>query len=52
MDIADMVWNYLITLHHGSHYDWHIWVYMVQHSVTHYNSAQLRVLALLTRGGI
>lgn len=46
-----MVWHYLITLGHGSHYDYNIWVYWHYHNPP-YSKAFWRVFNILAKGGI
>lgn len=54
--IANLVYHYLVTLHHGSHYDWHVWLNWyrsLQHDPSLLPSrAVSRVLDLLGKGGI
>lgn len=50
--VTQLVWHYLIALHHGSHYDFNIWAYFYQHPKAHPTAAFRRVLAILARGGI
>jgi hypothetical protein len=54
--ITEIVWHYLITTHHGSHYDWHVWdnwyIYINSHGYTAPSKAVQRVLKILARGGI
>jgi hypothetical protein len=56
MGIAQIVYHYLITTHHGSHYDWHVWdnwaLYLDRHGWSQPPQAVKRVLALLAKGGI
>lgn len=53
MGIAQLVYHYLITTHHGSHYDWHIWQWWANHPATYpLNSAIKRVESILAHGGI
>jgi hypothetical protein len=60
MDIAQLVYHYLVITHHGSHYDWHVWLNYYQWLQTHkglyppgaFGRAARRVLAILAKGGI
>ncbi len=54
--ITQLVYHYLITTHHGSHYDWHVWdnfyLYYQSHSHTLPSKAVKRVLSILAKGDI
>jgi hypothetical protein len=56
MGITTLVFHYLITTHHGSHYDWHVWdnwyLYIQSHGYVAPSKAVRRVLILLAKGGI
>jgi hypothetical protein len=55
--ITALVYHYLVTAHHGSHYDWHIWddwylAYQAAPKLNAPSAAVKRVLAILAAGGI
>lgn len=58
MGIATLVYHYLVTAHHGSLYDWHVWdnwyLYCQNHpaAIAHPSKAVRRVLAILAKGGL
>lgn len=58
MGIAQIVYHYLVTTHHGSYYDWHVWdnwyIYVQSHpaAIAHPSKAVQRVIKLLANGGI
>lgn len=56
MGIATLVYHYLVTTHHGSVYDWHVWDnyarYVAQHGYVKPSKAVQRVLKILAKGGI